>query len=85
MKTLVPYFVKYFRYIKKYTPYFVAIIKWFVYFVSDGNKLVDARVTSLKTGLIRIDQIILDEKFKYWIIEYPLQNLPEIGNRDIGR
>ena len=57
-----------------HTPYFVAIIKWFVYFLSDGNKLVDARVTCLKTGLIRSDQIILDEKFKHWIIEYPLQN-----------
>ena len=74
MQTLVPYFVKCFRYIKKYTSYFVAIIKWFVYFASDENKLVDAWVTYLKTGLIRSDQIILDEKLKHWIVEYPLQN-----------
>ena len=67
-------FVKCFRYIKKYTPYFVALIKWFAYFVKDGNKLVDARVNCLKTGLIKSDQIILDEKFKHWVIEHPLLN-----------
>ena len=67
MNTLVPY-------IKKYTSYFVAIIKWFVYFASDENKLVDAWVTYLKTGLIRSDQIILDEKLKHWILEYAAQN-----------
>ena len=34
-------------------------------FVSDGNKLVDARVTCPKTRLIRSDQVILDEKSKH--------------------
>ena len=42
----------------------MAIIKLFEYFVSDGNKLVDARVTYLKIELIRNDQVILDEKLK---------------------
>ena len=43
--------VKCVRYIKKYSPYFVAIIKRFVYFASD-RKLVDARVICLKTRVI---------------------------------
>ena len=68
MKTLVPYFIKCFRCIKKYTPaYFEAIIKWYVYFVGDANKLVVARVTCLKTRLIRCDQIILGEKLEHWV------------------
>ena len=37
--------------------------------MSDGNKLVDARVTFLKTRLISIDQVILDEKFKHRVKE----------------
>ena len=70
MKTLVPHFDNFFRYIKKYTPYFVAIIKLFVYFMSDGNKLVDARVTCLTTGLITWDRATSVN----WVLEQPLQN-----------
>ena len=59
----------------KYTQYIAVIIKWFIYFLSEGNKLVDAQVGYLKTRLITCDQVILDEKLKYWVIEEPLYNL----------
>ena len=69
MKALVSYFVKYFWYIKKYNADFAAIIKWFVYLVSDVDKLVGAWLTCAKTELIRGDQVILKEKVKHWAIE----------------
>ena len=58
----MPYFARYFQYIKKYFPYVAEIVKLFAYFVSDGNKLVDARDTCLRTRLMRRNQIILDQQ-----------------------
>ena len=51
-----------------YTPYFVAIIKRFLYFLNYGNKFVDARFICLKTELIKSDQVIFDEKLKHSVM-----------------
>ena len=55
--------------------------------MSDGNKLVDARVTCLKTGLIRSDPAILRKKLKFYFeVESNLhRTLSQTGNRNIGR
>ena len=57
ISTLVSYFVKCFQCIKKYSPYFVTIIKWLVYSLSDRNKLVDAQ-----TGLIRCLSLFYEQE-----------------------
>ena len=45
------------------------MVKRFIYFVSDRNKLVGARVSCFKTGLTRCYEIILHENWNFELSE----------------
>ena len=45
------------------------MVKRYIYFVSDRNKLVGAQVSCFKTGLTRCYQIILHENLNYELSE----------------